>query len=686
MNRLLLLAALLPFSTGYAQIEQRGLGSKAPYDIAQLQRTYALAHHYIYSYKPDSGYVYLQKTFVIARQLRQTSYELKCYLALAYYYKRKAQLEKSIDVYRQTLQLAQQHADTGIMASAWHGIAMIYTDQGKYRLATDAGLRCLHLAELAHDTIRQSRALIMIILTHQQLGKQKLAREYTLRNLSLVKHMAKNSHLYSTQQLSLAYSTLANQEGIDGRHAAALINYKKALLVARKTNDASRVLDQLEAISTYLFERKQYDAGMIYLKELIMLAQREHMETSYTVSHLNMLALVQKHSQKANPVTLARLGNILIGDSTRKAVKPEYLASIRILIDLEQEASLYKEAYTHLKWVKAIEDSLVRRTGFDVATMLEANYHLSKKENVIRQQQVNIAQSRQAARNQELRQTILILFLVFVSGFLGIILVSYWHTNKIQTKLVAHKEQIQRQAIQLAEQNRIQSSLLKVLGHDLRGPVISLKSELAGLSTQASTFGGNEALFRRMQSVVDQLYCTLDNLLHWSILKQKKRRGFIQPVDLSDIVNDVITLYGSSAFLKKVRIELNMEPVVVLADENFASVVLRNILQNAIKYAPAGSVVEVSILSGRGHRMVSIRDYGQGMATIPSFDENEKLTSRPGTEGEKGTGLGLILCHELMQLNDGYLSIESTPDAGTVIYLGWPEVKETVVDQKLLVA
>ncbi|MBC3786345.1 ATP-binding protein [Spirosoma utsteinense] len=683
MKQLLLLAALL-LSAGYTQVGQRQ-GAKTPYDTAQLKRTYALAHQYIYSYKPDSGYIYLQKTFEIARQLQQASYELKCYLALAYYYKRKAQLKKSIEVYQKTLQLAKQQGDTSIMASAWQGIAMIYTDQGKYRLATDAGLRCLRLAELAHDTIKQSRALIMIILTHQQLGKRKLAREYTLHNLSLVKQMAQSADPYKLQQLSLAYSTLANQEGIDGRHAAALANYKKALLVARKTNDASQVLDQLDAISTYLFECKQYDSGMVYLKELIELSQREHMEASYTVSHLTMLALVQKHSQKVDPVTIARLGIMLFNDSTRQAVKPEYLASIKILVDLEQEAGLYKEAYHHLKWVKAIEDSLISRNGIEVATMLEANYHLSKKEQVIRQQQVNIAKSRQEARDQELRQTILSLFLVFTTSFLVIILVSYWHTNKIRKKLVAHKEEIQRQATQLAEQNRLQTNLLKVLGHDLRGPVISLKSELAVVGEQALTHGGQALSFRRMQSVVDQLYCTLDNLLHWSMLKQKKRKGFVQPIDLSDIVNDVIALYGSSAFLKKVRIELNMEPVVVLADESFACVVLRNILQNAIKYAPAGSAVEVSVRSGRGQRMVAIRDHGQGMASIPVFDESEKMTSCPGTEGEKGTGLGLVLCYELMQLNDGYLSIESTPDAGTVIYLSWPEINEIAADQNLLV-
>jgi signal transduction histidine kinase len=120
----------------------------------------------------------------------------------------------------------------------------------------------------------------------------------------------------------------------------------------------------------------------------------------------------------------------------------------------------------------------------------------------------------------------------------------------------------------------------------------------------------------------------------------------------------------------------------VLANREMLSFVLRNLLYNALKFTPEGGTVSMSaVYKGNGHCYIMVEDSGVGMSPY-MIDQilQGKGVSRPGTRGERGTGLGLALCHEFVKLMNGSMQIESEEGEGTRVLIRLPLHVESEVE------
>jgi signal transduction histidine kinase len=232
-------------------------------------------------------------------------------------------------------------------------------------------------------------------------------------------------------------------------------------------------------------------------------------------------------------------------------------------------------------------------------------------------------------------------------------------------------EAIGKQRDELALANATKDKFFSIIAHDLRGPVGNLTAffDLILESYQEQLDPKLQELFNLIKTSVQQTYTLLENLLTWAQLQN----GTIpfNPVSNSifSLVDNNINLLQTRANEKSITI-LNQVPGDLQGkfDTHLIDSVIRNLISNAIKFTFSNGVIKITGRKMYNSIEISIEDTGIGMSeaeTSKLFKIDVKHKSKEGTEGEKGTGLGLILCKEFIELHKGKIWVESEPGKGS---------------------
>ncbi len=228
---------------------------------------------------------------------------------------------------------------------------------------------------------------------------------------------------------------------------------------------------------------------------------------------------------------------------------------------------------------------------------------------------------------------------------------------------------IDNQKLQLIGLNATKDKIFSIIGHDLRGPLASLR----GLIELASNERLSREEFMEMSKTsklnLDYVNEDMDNLLNWARTQLKGFEPVLTHVDLKNSVEEKIHLLSEPAKSKAITLQSDIqEGTLVLVDKNNLDIILRNLIGNAIKFSLPAGTVRISAVFQNGICHVSVADRGVGLAK----DEIEKLFrpeshfSKQGTNREKGLGIGLLLVKEFVEKNGGTISVKSEIGKGSV--------------------
>jgi len=212
------------------------------------------------------------------------------------------------------------------------------------------------------------------------------------------------------------------------------------------------------------------------------------------------------------------------------------------------------------------------------------------------------------------------------------------------------------------------SKFLSIIGHDLRSPIGAIIGIL-DLLTNSHIEGTevNKYIHLAVKSANETL-ALLDNLLVWANLQNKAIIYTPSKLNLLEIVIDELERCNVSASQKQITLHHYISPEIFLhADLQMVKTILRNLINNAIKYSFIGSEVIVSASEGTHYVIIIVQDDGIGISykAQKSMFEKTELHSTQGTNNEKGTGLGLILCKEFIDKHGGTIRIESDARKGS---------------------
>lgn len=245
-------------------------------------------------------------------------------------------------------------------------------------------------------------------------------------------------------------------------------------------------------------------------------------------------------------------------------------------------------------------------------------------------------------------------------------------------KRVAHRyELFSIKRIKQELENTIESrdTLYSVIAHDLRSPLGSLKMmNNAILMMVDKSQISNEVyeMLQMMNKTSEEIFLLLDNLLKWAKNRLNKQSIYKQPVDINSIIDSTAEIFVPMATQKGITISVqNMDNELMgVVDIDMLKTIVRNILSNAIKFSYDKGVITVSSRVEEEFVIVSIKDSGKGIKKEDQdklLKQNTHFTSY-GTNNEKGSGLGLMLCKDFVELHGGKLWFESEEGKGTTFF------------------
>ena len=235
---------------------------------------------------------------------------------------------------------------------------------------------------------------------------------------------------------------------------------------------------------------------------------------------------------------------------------------------------------------------------------------------------------------------------------------------------------IESKNIQLEMVNGEKNKLFSIVAHDLRSPLASIQSYLELLTAYSLSEDEKKEIELKLLSLTKNTSNMMTNLLSWSKSQLEGVQINLQPVNIQKILRDMLKVEGSIAQEKGVDLIYDIsDDIYAIADANMLQLVIRNLINNAIKFTASGGIIEVMVEMGEAC-LITITDSGKGI------DESDqelvfslKAKSTFGTNNEKGVGLGLILCKEFIELQGGTISFVSIPGEGTSFVVSIPAFK-----------
>ncbi len=244
-------------------------------------------------------------------------------------------------------------------------------------------------------------------------------------------------------------------------------------------------------------------------------------------------------------------------------------------------------------------------------------------------------------------------------------------------KLNVYIGELQKKTLMLEESekelkliNSSKDKFFSIIAHDLKSPFQSilgfyniLKEDFDNLSKEEV-----EYIIKNMGEGTKNLYALIENLLEWSRVQLGKIEVVKENFNLSDLTKSVISLLKGYAVKKEIEVEQNLgDNIFVFADIKMINSVINNLLSNSLKFTNRGGIIKITIAIKKKSAIFKLEDNGIGMdkVTLRDLFKIDKNISRRGTENEKGTGLGLVLCKEFIERNGGTLTVKSKVNNGS---------------------
>jgi signal transduction histidine kinase len=507
----------------------------------------------------------------------------------------------------------------------------------------------------------------LIYWEHKQIQK---AIDYFHRSLILNEGVENKSGQYGIySNLGMLYSDLHQYD-------SSLYFFNKNLEGRRKIGNPETILSSLLNIAVVQNNLKAYDQAAVSLEEALSLAKEQN-DLEQIRSCYGMLA--ETYQRKGDLEKTQFYFNYY--RTFHELVQQEKLKKLQIDSENQQKALLSEKEQTELALLRKDLEARLRLAELEVKDSaiqnLTENFTKSELARQILAQEKELQAAHFAKENAQKEAELskqrnltysFLLATLFLSVIAILIFLNMKEKKRNNKNLLAKNKQIAEQTAKLEALNQTKDRLFSIIAHDLKSPFQSLRGILAlaqrGLFTQAEF----ESVLKELSANVNQNLHTLENLLFWA-KEQMSGKGInpekISPQEVSNQLNQICLFFKSELMNKNLNLKTEVDlKDSIWAEREVIALLLRNLLANAIKYAFEGSQIEIkvqkTIVRNKPMALFTVSNQGLGITA----EQKERLflqltDSKQGTAGEKGTGLGLLLCHEFVQKNGGQIWVES---------------------------
>jgi two-component system, sensor histidine kinase and response regulator len=561
--------------------------------------------------------------------------------------------EDALKYAKGALEIAQKISFKRGEAKAFSSIGNFYWQVGKYPQAMEYYLMALEIEEKIENKEGIARNLNNLGLVYETQNNLDKALEYYEKSLAI------DRQIKNEDAISIGLNNIGNIYNKRKDFAKSLDYHNEGLQSAMKNDNFTMIGVSLNNIGDIYFAVGKYAEAIQFQKQAMDLETHINDQEGIAYS-LNALSNIYLRLGKLDSAEYYAMQAIQINQ--KLGITPQLKDNYESIKEIAFQKKDYLKAYWYANAKLTLMDSLFSKDKKELIVQLERNYELGKKqneidmlknENIIKQQEID---------KQSLRQIIWIIFLGVALAFaFGLFFLSK-QRSRTNAQLNHFNKQLQKNNKDLQETNATKDKLFSIISHDLRSPFNTLKSTLSLMKMNAFSPQEIEKLSSQLEQNVVNISYTLENLLQWSMLQMKQgQQTHIETLDINDIIQETINFYAEVAKNKEIEISTSLVPdLEVSADKNQIRFILRNLVNNALKFTFAQGKIKISSKLKDKEAIITVADTGVGM-TPQQLETLFSPTNRStqGTQGEKGTGLGLLLCKEFTENNGGKISVTS---------------------------
>ncbi|UCG27746.1 MAG: HAMP domain-containing histidine kinase, partial [Bacteroidales bacterium] len=336
-----------------------------------------------------------------------------------------------------------------------------------------------------------------------------------------------------------------------------------------------------------------------------------------------------------------------------------------------------ENAYSYRKLCSQLQDSLSSALLEERLVKLQVQYDIENKDQELQYLRQNEEiEELQIQKDRYFRNFMFIFVSILVAATLGS-MYTLWQKKK-STSILEKQKQLQEETnLQLLNAKKTQQEInltknkfLAIISNDLISPFTSLLEFTEELEKRSASFNRRDV--KKYSGIIYQssrnLHQMLENLLQWSRNQRGKIDYHPEYFDLNRMINNLTSFMEIAAHRKNIEITLDLhKAIIAFADENHVDTIIRNLLNNAIKFTQINGLIKISSREKNDFIEVSVKDNGIGI-TREDMDKLFRLdthVTRRGTANEMGTGLGLIIVKELVKKNGGDIYVESKVGEGS---------------------
>lgn len=658
-------------------------------DNEQAIAYYNLALGYLQNVekKPDSALVNLKNSFHISlkRDFYKTCANAGSYIGMMY--KISGENDSALYYLKIAKSVSEKNNNNFLLNKIDYDLGGVYTQRGQHEIALKHYLNALRLQEMEKDSFRILYTYGGLGNTYKHLNKNSKAKSYYLKAMRLDSLLPEaNIEVSNLSNLGLLYES--NYKNTD----SALYYYFLAMNKLPENDKSLSKLNLLINVGNTFYELKDYKKALKYYNKSY------EFDIGLTNPYIYSAVLINKsliYFHLGNYDSTYYLANKGLKIAEEINALDWQIQAHRNLFKADSATGQYISAIHHYQSLYSINDSMYNKDNLNRISELEVIYETEKKDALNKTLTDRNALDQQMIKNQ--RQIILVTFIACVLFILLVfsVLRSIKKQKHINTKLNLVNAEINEKNKEIDEKNHLlvdqnkqlillnetKDKFFSVISHDLRGPFNALLGYLELLNSEFETLTEDEKknMVKSVYKSSMNTYNLLVNLLDWARSQRGMLENNAEELDIYNIVEGAIDLVRQRADQKDLLIINEVTSgILVLADRNLLSSVFLNLLNNAIKFSPRKTIIKINCQFESDTVIVHIIDHGIG---IPKEKLNDLFkignsSQRIGTESEIGTGLGLVLVNEFVQLIGGKIWVKSEDGKGSEFSFSVPLSKK----------
>lgn len=635
----------------------------------------------------DSALFYAEKSLKLAEQIKYTKGQADSRFQLSYYYDRKGNEKLAIMHTERACELYAALGDSSSLTGCYNNLGVYYSYGSELKKSLEYFIKALNLAESINETYSLSEAYYNIGTFYEYVNEYGMALQYYQKALEI------DTSQNDTEDISWAYINLGNINMKLNRHDEAYENFVKAKKTINEVEDQYNNIGLNIDFAYYFIEKMQPDSAKGYIdkvKEIYQEHKFERLNADIITIEADFLLAKKQNAQSIKLYDEAI--EIYEQQKTTDGLWDIYVSKAKAFENMGE----LDKAYLALQKANNIKEEtnpneiakILGEFEQKEATKEQMRQYRIEQELLKQKQQTDLLRVRSKFRYALLS----IIFFVIITLFTVYMYVIKRKNNKLleeniqtinqQKLLLAEQYQkMEANSKELGELNATKDKFFSILAHDLKNPfnVLIGLSDVIINDREIKNSDQFDELMEGINKTALSGYNLLENLLEWSRAQTGNIEHHPQPISIVESVNTNIHFFHE--VLKEKKIEIIVHDSIdctVFADMNMVNFILRNILNNAIKFSFPGGKIELSVQQKNDFYIVHIQDYGIGMdpETVNNLFKIDQTVQRNGTAGETGTGLGLILCKEFVNKNQGEIWVESTKGNGSRFSFSLPVFNE----------